>query len=207
VAILGVLAAVVIPNVVGVMARGGKEAYETDAEAIQLAASTFYSDIHGGFVPATGHWDDNTYPPVSDHYYPTSLGVFSAHYLALGAAGGDTRNPNNKLIVNGSGTAATDAQIQASAIWMGLLINAPGQIAATAGGTAERGNNVSVLGNDTGLYLQRMSKSAMATNNYNGAPSGGGGSYAWVVGKNGNVYGAYRLAGDTWYNGFSGSYP
>ncbi len=49
VAILGVLAAVVIPNVVGLMGRGGKQAYQTDAQIIQLATSTFFSDIHGGF--------------------------------------------------------------------------------------------------------------------------------------------------------------
>ena len=53
VAILGILAAVVIPNVVGLMGRGGNQAYETDQEVIQLATSTFYSDVHSG-------WDDMT---------------------------------------------------------------------------------------------------------------------------------------------------
>ena len=46
VAILGILAAVVIPNVIGLMGRGGKQAYETDQEVLQLASAAFYSDLH-----------------------------------------------------------------------------------------------------------------------------------------------------------------
>jgi type IV pilus assembly protein PilA len=209
VAILGVLAAVVIPNVVGLMGRGGKQAYQTDAEVIQLATSTFFSDTHGGFsanTPATATWGNDTQPPISDHYYPTALGYVTAHYLVLGAAGGDVNNPTNQIIdKDASGTPAGDADIRASAIWMGLLINAPGDYTDPNGLTAR--GDVSVLGNDTGLYLQRMPKSAKATDNYNGAPSPGGG-YCWVVGKNGTVYGAYTTdGGTTWYNGFSGAYP
>lgn len=49
VAILGILAAVVIPNVVGLMGRGGKQAYQTDEQVIQLATSTFFSDTHEGY--------------------------------------------------------------------------------------------------------------------------------------------------------------
>jgi len=213
VAILGVLAAVVIPNVVGLMGRGGKQAYGTDAEVIQLATSTFFSDVHGGFGYAgpdgSGYlqsvWGNDTYPPVSNHYYPTALAFVNSHYLVLGDPGGDINNPTNQLIVNGSGTAATSPEISNSAIWMGLLIEAQGD-GVLAGGLTNRGNT-SVLGNDTGLYLQRMPKSAKAgVTTYNGAPSPGGG-YCWVVGKNGTVYGAYELTPGVWYNGFSGSYP
>ena len=210
VAILGVLAAVVIPNVVGLMGRGGKQAYQTDAEVIQLATSTFFSDTHGGFDynadPTLAKWGD-TGNLTSDHYYPTALAFVNSHYLVLGAAGGDINHPTNELIVNGSGTAASDAQISACSIWMGLLINAPYAVGYSSSGVTIRGGNTSVLGNDTGLYLQRMPKSAKAgVSSYNGADAPGGG-YAWVVGKNGTVYGAYRLATDTWYNGFSGAYP
>jgi hypothetical protein len=99
-----------------------------------------------------------------------------------------------------------DADIQASAIWMGLLINAPGFNTAP-GGLTTRGT-VSVLGNDTGLYLQRMPKSAK-TDLYNGN-TGTGGGYAWVVGLNGTVYGVYQPSATVdspWYAGFGGSYP
>jgi len=210
VAILGVLAAVVIPNVVGLMGRGGKQAYNTDAQTIQLATSTFFSDTHYGFdtlTPTTAKWGDSG-NQTSDHYYPCALAAVSAPFLVLGAAGGDAKNPTNCLIMESTNgvptTAAVTADITASSIWMGLLINAPGFNATV--GTTNRGN-VSVCGNDTGLYLQNMPKSAKATDAYNGANLPGGG-YAWVVGLNGSVFGAYTPdSGGHYYNGFSGAYP
>lgn len=119
------------------------------------------------------------------------------------------KNPTNFRIDQSTGVAATDANITASAIWMGLLINAPGTGVAPGGyATVPIRGGVSVLGNDTGLYLQSMPKSAKALDAFNGANTPGGG-YAWVVGANGNVYGAYQPGGPgtDWYNGFSGSYP
>jgi type IV pilus assembly protein PilA len=212
VAILGVLAAVVIPNVVGLMGRGGRQAYSTDAEVIQLATSTFFSDVHGGFnagaTPDLSTWGNDTEPSVSKHYYPCALAGQDDPYLYLSTTEFDEpNNPTSALVLNSAGTDAVDDDIAASAIWMGLLINAPGFNTDPAGMTTR--GTVSVLGNDTGLYLQRMPKSAMATDDYNGAlPPGGG--YAWVVGLNGTVYGVYQPAAtvdSAWYAGFSGSYP
>jgi len=206
VAILGVLAAVVIPNVVGLMGRGGKQAYNTDAQTIQLATSTFFSDTHMGFDSgATPRWGDSE-NTTSDHYYPCGLAPVNAPFLVLDSAVTDSpKNANNFRIDKTLGVAATTTDIQDSCIWMGLLVNAPG-FNTPSGGTTSRGN-VSALGNDTGLYLQNMPKSAKGTDSYNGAPSTAGGSYAWVVGLNGNVYGAYTPDGITWYSGFSGQYP
>jgi len=209
VAILGVLAAVVIPNVVGLMGRGGKQAYQTDANTIQLATSTFFSDTHGGWANTTGTYTwGNSSDQTSNHFYPCALAPQNAPYLYLDSSATDSpKNPTNFQVDNASGVAATDAQIQASAIWMGLLINSPGFASYPVTGTVNRGN-VSVGANETGLYLQNMPKSAKATNSYNGAPSPGGG-YAWVVGLNGNVYGVYQpgAANTAWFNGFSGAYP
>jgi len=209
VAILGVLAAVVIPNVVGLMGRGGKQAYNTDAQTIQLAASTFFSDTHGGWGNTTGTYSwGNSSDISSNHYYPCGLAPQNAPFLILDTVATDSpKNPTNFQVDNASGTAATDAQIQNSAIWMGLLVNAPGFAVTASTGRTQRGN-VSVLGNDTGLYLQNMPKSAKAGDSYNGANLPGGG-YAWVVGLNGSVYGVYQPggAGTAWFNGFSGAYP
>ena len=220
VAILGVLAAVVIPNVVGLMGRGGKQAYQTDAEVIQLATSTFFSDVHGGFnansSPATAKWGD-TNMKASNHLYTCALAGQNAPFLVLSTVEFDMPNNPTNPRINGNkitgagGTAATVGNITDSAIWMGLLINAPGFNTAAGGYTATppaftRGD-VSALGNDTGLYLQRMPKSAKSGDSYNGN-TGTGGGYAWVVGLNGTVYGAYSPDNDvTWYAGFGGSYP
>jgi len=192
------------------MGRGGKQAYNTDAQTIQLAASTFFSDTHSGFdTGATPMWGDSG-NQSSDHYYPCGLAPVSAPFLVLSTSSTDSpKNPTNfRLDRDTIGTKATTQDIQDSCIWMGLLVNAPAVISTTA--TTQRGN-VSVNGNDTGLYLQNVPKSAKAfadaTHQWNGANPPGGG-YAWVVGKNGSVFGAYTPdAGLNWYNGFSGAYP
>jgi len=238
VAILGVLAAVVIPNVVGLMGRGGKQALQTDEQTVQLATSTFYSDVHGGYVanstagPSVSEWgcsgntsdQPNLQPP--SHYYPTALGSVNAHFIVAATDKFDANNVTSALLVDASGNPASDGNISNSAIWMGLLVDAPGT-GNTTTGTFDRGN-VSALGTDTGLYLQNIPRSAMASINggddANGAPPPGGG-YCWVVGARGTVYGAYRVVNPTfvdetaasipytsglgyaWFSGFSGAYP
>jgi prepilin-type N-terminal cleavage/methylation domain-containing protein len=239
VAILGILAAVVIPNVVGLMGRGGAQAYETDEEVIQLAASTFYSDVHGGWCYDSGvgwtsaEWgaDAANATDLQDagHYYPTALASVGAHTLTLSTVTVDPDHVNNPLIIGGDGAVtgeseATSDNINAHAVWMGLLVHAPGDYTA-AGGLTNRGD-VSTLTGETGLYLQEMPESAMwaetgagANDRRNGNDAPGGG-YCWVVGKNGTVYGAYQVtydadpdaggnldAGTFWFAGYSGAYP
>ena len=229
VAILGVLAAVVIPNVVGLMGRGGKQAYQTDKEVIQLASSTFFSDVHGGWRNgATVYWgcqgNVTTYNDLqpAGHYYPTALGSVNGHFIVASTGAFDKNEVGSALLVRADGTTPVDdGNITESAIWMGLLINAAGD-GVSAPGLTTRGN-VSALKTDTGLYLQNMPKSAMKET-FNGAQAPGGG-YCWVVGKNGTVYGAYRIVnpsavgpdgttsvtipgslGYAWFAGFSGAY-
>jgi len=195
---------------VGLMGRGGKQAYQTDSEVIQLATSTFFSDVHGGFNATNSQWGDTALAATTNHYYPCALPGQSQPFLTTSITQFDIpNNPNNpRLLQSAAGSDASDGNVSASAIWMGLLVNAPyEQTFVQVGGTNDRGN-VSALGNDTGLYLQKMPKSAKASNSYNGN-IGTGGGYAWVVGKNGTVYGVYQpgLANTPWYVGFSGSYP
>ena len=229
VAILGILAAVVIPNVVGLMGRGGAQAYETDQEVIQLATSTFYSDVHAGWDDVADDgaadytdnvWGANDSDEDSGHYYPTAIAGVSGHVLRLHDTDVDPDQVNNELLVSADGvTAATTAQVSDHAIWMGLLVTAPGEgTDIGVGGTPSRGTTVSALLGETGLYLQEMPESAMSDtiavgDDRNGAPAPGGG-YLWVVGKNGTVYGVYSVldpvgyaAGTYWFSGFSGAYP
>jgi prepilin-type N-terminal cleavage/methylation domain-containing protein len=147
IAILGVLAAVVIPNVVGLMGRGGEQSYETDEENIQLATSTFYSDTHAGFNQAntsgyaqsadnrwgcqcteafttlSGNGTQLTEDP--GHYYPTSIGFPGLHQLELDTNQPDADNEQFEAfrVVDENGADATDAIISIHAIWMGLLYN------------------------------------------------------------------------------------
>jgi len=137
------------------------------------------------------------------HYYPTGLATVNSHILTLSTEIFNPDNPDNPRI-EGAGGAATDSEISRHAIWMGLLVNLPGDYVSMSG-TTDRGA-VSVLKDETGLYLQERPESAMAGSDWNGAPAPGG-SYCWVVGKNGAVYGAYKGPDGHWYSGFNGVYP
>jgi prepilin-type N-terminal cleavage/methylation domain-containing protein len=210
VAILGVLAAVVIPNVVGLMGRGGKQAYNTDVKTIQLAAATFYSDTHAGFIATTSTWGGNVTPPAekTGHFYPTQLGFVNSHVLTLSTTGQEDPNQKGNLqIVNGSGAPADSPMIRAAAIWMGLLVNSNRDYATLLGGNTTTGTNdrwnVSTIPGESDLYLNELPRSASYDNGATVAKAGG---YTWIVGKNGVVYGVYSV-GIYYYNGFSGGYP
>lgn len=238
VAILGILAAVVIPNVVGLLGRGGKQAYETDANTIKLGVNAFYADIHSGWhdvavdddavTPDPASFvDDNVWGDsdagssptiVAGHYFPNAIAKRANQYIVASGNEVDIDDINNSLIVLVSdGTAATDADIQAHAIWMGLLVqsynasyNQSGGFtgAAVPGGCARW--FISPLTGENELYLDEMPNSAMTGELYNGDPdptSSKSGGYCWIVGKDGQVYGVYQKAVDEWYAGFSGSYP
>ena len=79
--ILGVLAAVVSISIVGLMGRGEEEGYVVDERAIQLAVSTFFSDIHvyDGRYPHGEGWNEPG-NGTSVHNYPTADGKASRLY-------------------------------------------------------------------------------------------------------------------------------
>jgi prepilin-type N-terminal cleavage/methylation domain-containing protein len=202
-AILAVLAAVVIPNVTGMFGRGAEQAYDTDLKTIQMAASTFYFDVHAGYNATSDKWADSD-QTAGAHYYPTSLAAPSDHVLYLDTSAEDSDNPGNYRVNERTDTStAEDADIQAAAIWMGLLVNTPA--AGASGGSTDR-DGVAPLTGEKGPYINELPDSAMATDSYNGVPSPGG-TYCWIVGENGVVYGVYQKAANEWYAGFSGSYP
>jgi len=227
VAILGVLAAVVIPNVIGLLGRGGAQAYDTDEEVIQLAAATFYSDLQvgwddpdgddgGGYLIADyvdNEWSANSTTTLSGHYYPTAIANAANHVLVLDTTTLDSEgNPQVQLY---GGAPAGDVDINAHAIWMGLLVNAPGDRSPTDPGLDGHGvlsdltdpnterMDVSPWPLYSGPYLNELPESAGVAN---GAAATVAGGYTWCVGKNGVVFGAYN-DGTNWYAGFSGAYP
>jgi prepilin-type N-terminal cleavage/methylation domain-containing protein len=234
VAILGVLAAVVIPNVIGLLGRGGAQAYDTDEEVIQLAAATFYSDLQVGWDDPSADdsgayavtkfdddvWSANNTGVIAGHYYPTAIGVAANHVLVLDTDTLDSEG--NPQIQRYGGAVATTADINTHAIWMGLLVNAPGDTDPNADWGLGAGNGLSGNGGTgdmsdpntdrmvaspwtlyNGPYLNELPESAGVANGADATVAGG---YTWCVGKNGVVFGAYT-DGTNWYAGFSGSYP
>ena len=192
--ILGVLAAVVTVSVVGLIGRGEEEGYDLDERSIQLGVVTFYSDIHAYDV--TDGWNEDG--STAGHRYPTASGQASSLYRS------ETRSTINGQTVyrlmEGAGNPADDADIPPAAIWMGLLVNGPGS--GPAGVDVAPGDDNSPLEGERGPYLNEVPKSCSRNNS-----TAGGGTYTWIVGSYGRVYGVFQQDTDEWYVGFNGTYP
>jgi type II secretory pathway pseudopilin PulG len=187
--ILGILAAVVVVNVVGLTGRGEAESYATDERTIQLSVSTFFADTHA--YSSTGGWNEaGNYTSV--HNYPTATGTASRLYL-----GNDTSIGRYKVneVWSAPGTPATTPEIENAAIWMGLLTNGPGD------GTADTPGDSAPLAGEPGPYLNPLPKSCSKYNSSNGT-----GTITWIVGAYNRIYGVFEQGG-VWYAGFGGRYP
>lgn len=216
IAILGILTAVVFASVSGAVGRGGEQALDADKEIIQNVSVAFYADPHAGFNAANGAWMDAAEVDNAGHYHPTAIGRAAGHHLTRVTSVVDERG--NPLVYDIAAFApADDDDISAHAIWMGLLVNAPGAESLVGGGVdgttlTERYDAVSPLDQEAGPYLNEMPESASALNG-----SASPGQYTWVVGNNGTVFPVYELqnydppgpmdVGDYWFAGFSRSYP
>ena len=192
--ILGILAAVVVVNVVGLTGRGEAESYATDESTIQLVVSTFYADVHA--YSSNGGWNEEA--GTSVHNYPTASGAASMLYL-----GNETGMGKYKVnvVMNGNGTAARDADIQASAIWMGLLVNGPGDGTGISPVLDDTMDNSAPLAGEHGPYLNPLPRSCSKYNSLTGT-----GTITWVVGAYNRIYGVFEDGG-RWYAGFGGRYP
>ena len=196
---------------------GGVESFNVDLQVTQLATATFYSDWHAGWKDINGNdnlndattfsdnvWGRTNPDTVAWHYYPTAIENYANHVLTLSTTQFDSVNPTNPLVIGAGSAAATDSEIKAHAIWMGLLVNNQGS-GTTDDGSQDRGW-VSPLQLETSIYLYQIPISAMAGDSYNGGINPCG-HYCWVVGKNGSVYGAYKSTDGNWYSGYNGDFP
>jgi type II secretory pathway pseudopilin PulG len=195
--ILGILAAVVVVNVVGLTGRGEAESYAVDERTIQLSVSTFYSDAHG--YSNTDGWNEaGNYTSV--HNYPTATGTGSTLHLGNETAMG--KYTVQVVMDSSDGMPATTGDITAAAIWMGLLVNGAGQCDVTgAGPDVAPGDNNSPLAEEHGPYLNPLPRSCSRLNS-----SSGTGTITWIVGQYNRIYGVFE-SGGLWYAGFGGRYP
>ena len=195
VAIMGILAAVVSMSVVGLIGRGEGEAYATDARTIQMAVSTFYSDVHAFAGGAGGGWNEaGGYTDV--HNFPTRYGRESDLYRGVEVTLGDYVVHE---VWSAPDTRATTNDVRDAAIWMGLLVKEPGY--GTAGPDIAPGDDNSPLDDEYGLYINSLPDSCSTMNSAQGK-----GTITWIVGDYGRVYGVYEVDG-MWYAGYGGRYP
>ncbi len=215
-AVLGILSAVVSMSVVGAHGKGGQQTYDTDRATIWMSVEIFYGDVHRGPYDDGGTWRwGDVDAQGAGHWFPTQDGKASGVLVALtDSGGGDVSDRGNpRLFVDGKGVgvldgeydpgdaeAADDADIEAAAIWMGLLVNPSKD--STDPGDDNRQTAAPVTG-ENALYLADFPKSSSVQ--YNGNPNTGGG-YTWIIGVPGVVYGVYKN-GAYWYAEFSGHYP
>jgi len=193
VTLLGVLATIVVLNVGGLLGRGEKEAYDIDERTIQTAVTTFYADSHA--YDAMSGWNEDG--ALGGHKYPTASGDASDLYR------GDKVTLDGhtvyKIMEASDDSEAEEGDIIAAAIWMGLLVNAPGD--GTPGPDVAPGDASSPLAGEFGPYLNRLPESGSIRNS-----SGGKGTITWIVGDYGRIYGVWEEGG-VWYSGFGGRYP
>ncbi len=215
IAILGVLAAVVVPNVMGLFGRGGSQAFGSDLQTIQTSVATFYGDVHQGVDQNGAGLADNTWADTdgdTGHWFPTANATTSDVTEATGVSAPD--GDALLLYVDADGDATYDAgeeaaaaDIDAAAIWMGLLVNPAAS--GTVAGSTDR-STAAPLSDEESMYLTEFPRSCSYSSVAgvgNGNPNQPGGTYTWIVGKNGKVYGAYLHSNGNWYSGFSGNYP
>jgi type IV pilus assembly protein PilA len=105
VAILGILAAVIIPNVATFMATGRLNAARTEAENVKTAALAYFAD-HGGVAGAT-----------HDGWPLTSADLVSGSYVSAAPNGVYAFSDNGTIL-----TAGTSAPTGTTFTW-----NQPGQ--------------------------------------------------------------------------------
>jgi len=194
--IMGVLAAIVVVNVVGLMGRGEAESYATDERTIQSAVSVFNSDTHA-YSSTTGGWNE-TGNYTSVHNYPTEGGNASTLYLGNETVMG--KYTVNVVMDSSDDQPATTDAITAAVIWMGLLTNRPGSGTGIFPVLDTKDNSAPLIG-ENGPYLNPLPRSCSWLNS-----SGGTGTITWVVSEYNRTYGVFEQGG-VWYAGYGGRYP
>ncbi len=191
VAILGILVSIVSVSVIGMVGRGGNAAYESDERTIQTLVATFYADGHC-FNSRLG-WNEEG-NCTTGHYFPTQHGNYSALRTS------ELVDVQRRVVLREAGGFANATDIEQAAIWMGLLVNEPRSGRENKADQGP-GDANSPLKGEGGPYLQEIPESCSRYNHLKGT-----GTYTWIVGNLGRVYGCYQ-EGDRWYAGFSGQYP
>lgn len=203
-AILGVLTAILIPQFADLFTQGDNASYDTDVSAVTTAVGQFRLARHDG-PDGSNEWGAGQ---PNRRLYPTEDGLVGDIELDNATASADAYG--TPLVVKyvegvGIGTPADDADIQASLIWLGLLVNEPSDTGTSA--QQQSTGEASPQAGEDGEYLQEFPQSAHADNT---AMAAGGsftnGTYYYVVLHNGDVKAVYK-DGSNYYAGFNESYP
>lgn len=202
-ALLGVLSAILIPRVGGLLDKGDAARLGTDVSNVDLAVADFRNDRHQG-PDGTPEWGAG--PGSARRWYPTATGL--PGNVELDLADGPTDDHGNRRLMKyvdgpGVGAPADAADVQAALVWLGLLVNEPSTVSPadnqTTGGATPRDDEV-------GEYLTAFPESAHADNTALVSGSATDGSYWYVVLHNGTIAAVYD-GGSAFYAGYGDVYP
>ena len=235
IAILGVLAAVVVPNVMGMFSRGGSQAWVTDQDTIRASSASYFADLHepggietnlGGLLTLTGH------------YWPTYSGALNGTLAAPGLSEldvdgdgvlndamevielegplGPLGNPWTTFAAlddNAAGVAGQLDQTEladTAIIAMPLLENASEDIVGAYMDVPESATDANCVTVDTDLSTPLVVDPDSETGNTLSSTSLQG-THTWFVAEDGKVYSFYVSGGDLivedTQTDFSGQWP
>jgi len=201
-AILGILAAVLLPTVSGLLGEGDAAALSADVEAVDLAVAEFKLDKHQG--PAAGEWGAAN--GGKRRLYPTVDGEVGDIELDVATSTPDA-NGNFQLMkyvdgpAVGAGADATD--ITDSLIWLGLLVNEP---SASGSASLQTTGGAAPENDEKGEYLPAFPESAHLDNSTFESGAATSGSYWYVLLHNATAVAVYE-SGGSYYVGFDNIYP
>jgi len=206
IAVLAILVAVVVPNFLGTVKRSSETQFRDDKETIWTTVAFFWTDVHRGPYNDEGIWRWGDIDGMAaDHYFPTTNGK-AADIKPSDEVSNNQGNPLLYIDLNqdqayNEGEEVDDNDISLAAIWMGLLVNISKDVADP--GDSNPGTAAPVTG-EKHLYIVEYPRSSSAV--FNGNLWSDNGSYTWIIGRGGKIYGCYKKDG-LWYAGFNGSYP
>ncbi len=205
VAILGILAAILVPTVTGLLSEGDETALNADVEITGLAVAEFKLDRHVG-PDGTPEWGaDGT---GAKRLFPTNTGLVGD--LELNPATTDADFVSNLIVstyVPGPsfGAPANASDVQDAMVWMGLIVNEP---FTQSGAPQQTTGDARPKTNEDGQYIPDFPASAHSDNTA-ADPSGSrtNGTYHFVVLQTGDVVAVYQGGDSNWYAGFNDVYP
>ena len=195
--LLAMMAAVAVPNMVGIAGKGRDSAIKEDRRRIDQAVDSFASDFHAG-PNSTPRWGAGS----KGRWYPTRTGLPGLLELSTNLYDPKNfKNPRVDKFAPGPTTAgaASGADISSGIIWIGLLTK-PAQ--GSAGEENETTGGAHPLAGEIGGYLKDIPESASEANadvDFTANSSGPGtGFYTWVLLSTRQTVPAYSVSG-IWY--------
>jgi len=197
IAILGVLAAVVVPSVIGMFGRGGSQAWTTDSKTIRSGVAGYFADVHQDpyvlydvLNPKPGHWWP-TYTGMSDEAVNAKVTGATHNIVADWTATPIALSTNVATAISADGktgtlVASTLTGTTGAHLWLSKSAVICAGLLTTSGATSD---------NLVGDYLD-VPDSAATSNGYAAATALYGpdisatmkGSHIWFVGPGGKVY-------------------